>query len=65
MQWRRKKQAIENSVTDEVSVGYGQSAVKDTVSAANVLQVAKSLDDFKTLVTAVEAAGVEDALVNA
>lgn len=60
-----KKQAIENSVTDEVSVGYGQSAVKDTVSAANVLQVAKSLDDFKTLVTAVEAAGVEDALVNA
>ena len=60
-----KKQDIENSVTDEVSVGYGQSAVKDTVSVANVLQVAKSLDDFKTLVTAVEAAGVEDALVNA
>jgi uncharacterized surface protein with fasciclin (FAS1) repeats len=60
-----KKQVIENSETDEVSVGYGQSAVKDTVSAANVLQVAKSLDDFKTLVTAVEAAGVEDALVNA
>lgn len=60
-----KKQVIENSEADEVSVGYGQSAVKDTVSAANVLQVAKSLDDFKTLVTAVEAAGVEDALVNA
>jgi uncharacterized surface protein with fasciclin (FAS1) repeats len=27
--------------------------------------VAKSLDDFSTLVTAIEAAGVEDALVNA
>ncbi|WP_372744329.1 fasciclin domain-containing protein [Lutibacter sp.] len=43
----------------------GQSAVIDTVSAANVLQVAESLDDFKTLVVAVHAAGVEDALVNA
>lgn len=42
----------------------GQSAVVDTVSAANALQVAKSLDDFKTLVAAIEAAGVEDALVN-
>lgn len=31
----------------------------------NVLQVAMSLPDFKTLVVAVEAAGVQDALVNA
>ncbi len=31
----------------------------------NALQVAKSLDDFKTLVTAIETAGVEDAVVNA
>lgn len=43
----------------------GQASVIDTVSAANALQVAKSLDDFKTLVTAIEAAGVEDAVVNA
>lgn len=43
----------------------GQAAVEDGVSAANALQVAKSLDDFKTLVVAIEAAGVEDALVNA
>ncbi|MCF6212967.1 MAG: fasciclin domain-containing protein [Flavobacteriaceae bacterium] len=43
---------------------HGQAAVKDNVSAANVLQVAMSLDDFKTLVVAVQAAGVEDALVN-
>jgi len=42
----------------------GQSAVIDTVSAANALQVAKSLDDFKTLVAAIEAAGVENAVVN-
>ncbi len=43
----------------------GQSAVKDEDSDANVLQIAKSLDDFKTLVVAIETAGVEDALVNA
>jgi len=43
----------------------GQASVKDGVSDANVLQVAMSLDDFKTLVVAVKAAGVEDALVNA
>lgn len=43
----------------------GQAAVEDGVSAANALQVAKSIDDFKTLVVAIEAAGVEDAVVNA
>jgi len=42
----------------------GQAAVSDGVSAANALQVAKSLDDFTTLVVAIEAAGVEDAVVN-
>lgn len=45
--------------------GKGQSAVVDKESEANALQVAKSLDDFKTLVVAVEVAGVQDALVNA
>jgi len=44
---------------------HGQASVKDNISAANVLQVAMSLPDFKTLVAAVQAAGVEDALVNA
>ncbi|MDJ0646432.1 MAG: fasciclin domain-containing protein [Flavobacteriaceae bacterium] len=43
----------------------GQSAVVDEESDANALQVAKSLDDFKTLVAAIEAGGVEDAVVNA
>ena len=42
----------------------GQSAVVDEESKANALQVAKSLDDFTTLVAAIEAAGVEDAVVN-
>ena len=42
----------------------GQSAVVDGESDANALQVAQSLDDFTTLVAAIEAAGVQDALVN-
>jgi uncharacterized surface protein with fasciclin (FAS1) repeats len=59
-----KKEAIETS-SEIQQTNIGQSAVIDTVSAANVLHVAQSLDDFKTLVAAVKAAGVEDALVNA
>lgn len=43
----------------------GQAAVQDEVSEANALQVARSLEDFSTLVAAIEAAGVEDAVVNA
>ena len=44
----------------------GQASVKDDgVSDANALQVAKSIDDFSTLVVAIETAGVEDAVVNA
>lgn len=42
----------------------GQAAVVDEESGANALQVAKSLDDFTTLVTAIETAGVQDAVVN-
>jgi len=45
---------------------HGQASVKAGKGEdANVLQVAMSLPDFKTLVVAVQAAGVEDALVNA
>lgn len=58
------KSTNDDSTSDAVSEGKGQSAVTDDVSAANALQVAKSLDDFKTLVVAIEAAGVEDAVVN-
>lgn len=55
-------QPNETNVTQE---HHGQSSVKDNESDANALQVAKSLDDFKTLVAAIEAAGVQDAVVNA
>ena len=59
-----KKEAVNKS--EAAPQGKGQSAVEAVEGEQpNVLQVAKSLDDFKTLVVAVKAAGVEDALVNA
>ncbi|WKK65557.1 fasciclin domain-containing protein [Lutimonas zeaxanthinifaciens] len=63
-----KKAATENQgssdAVTETKAPSGQAAVKDGDSDANALQVAKSLDDFSTLVAAIEAAGVEDAVVN-
>ncbi len=59
-----KKPDAAEAQTETAPEVKGQSAFKDDVSSANALQVAKSLDDFKTLVAAIEAAGVEDAVVN-
>jgi uncharacterized surface protein with fasciclin (FAS1) repeats len=43
----------------------GQASVVDETSEPNALQTAVANKDFSTLVAAVEAAGVQDALVNA
>ena len=43
----------------------GQSAVKDDVSGNNILDIAISSPDHTTLVAAVQAAEIEDVLVNA
>ena len=43
----------------------GQSAVKDDASAQNILNVAIGSKDHSTLVAGVQAAGLEDVLVNA
>jgi uncharacterized surface protein with fasciclin (FAS1) repeats len=52
--------------TKPVSGHKGQASVKaGEDEQANALQVAKSLPDFTTLVAAIEAAGVQDAVVNA
>lgn len=59
------QKASSPEVPTESQEHQGQAAVEDNVSDANALQVAKSLDDFSTLVAAIEAAGVEDAVVNA
>jgi uncharacterized surface protein with fasciclin (FAS1) repeats len=55
----------EDAGVTETEALSGQAAVKDSESDANALQVAKSIEDFSTLVAAIEAAGVEDAVVNA
>ncbi len=49
----------------EPAAGAGQSGVKDDVSAKNVVQIAMGSKDHTTLVTAVKAAGLVDALSNA
>lgn len=61
-----KKPEANETITQEITEEQpqGQSTVTDNVSAANALQVAKSIEDFSTLVAAIEAAGVEDAVVN-
>ena len=61
----KSEDAPGEAVSNEPVEHQGQAAVEDDVSEANALQVAKSLDDFSTLVAAIEAAGVEDAVVNA
>ena len=54
------------SATEEApAVGTGQSGVKDDDSKPNVVQVAMSSKDHTTLVAAVKAAGLVDALSNA
>ena len=58
-----KKQKVDQ--TEAAPLGKGQASVAAVEGEMpNALQVAKSLDDFSTLVVAIEAAGVEDAVVN-
>jgi uncharacterized surface protein with fasciclin (FAS1) repeats len=56
--------AAEATATAEV-VGTGQSGVKDDTSTPNIVQVASGSKDHTTLVAAVKAAGLVDALSNA
>lgn len=55
----------DTAAADTAPVGAGQSAVQDNVSQQNVLQIALGSKDHTTLVAAVKAAGLADALVNA
>ena len=64
---KNESQKSEKSTTEKVSESSahkGQASVEDNESAANALTVAKSIEDFSTLVAAIEAAGVQDAVVN-
>ena len=65
---KKEGQQAEKATTEKTTESTeqkGQSGVVDTESAPNALQVAKSIEDFSTLVAAIGAAGVEDAVVNA
>lgn len=53
------------STTSSGEAPVGQSGVKDDVSNPNIVQIAVSSKDHSTLVTAVKAAGLVDALSNA
>jgi uncharacterized surface protein with fasciclin (FAS1) repeats len=57
--------AASNNSAPATEVGAGQSGVKDETSAPNIVQVAVGSKDHTTLVTAVKAAGLVDALSNA
>jgi len=57
-----EKKPENNAVTSELT---GQSGVKDDVSNPNIVQVAVGSKDHTTLVAAVKAAGLADALSNA
>ncbi len=56
---------IENSATTEVAQKQGQAFIEDDESAPNILQIAIGSPDHTTLVAAVQAAELENSLVNA
>lgn len=58
--------SVESSVqTNTPSSNQGQAFIEDDASAPNVLQIAIGSPDHSTLVAAVQAAGLENSLVNA
>lgn len=59
-----ENQAV-NATTESAEPSVGQSGVKDDVSSPNIVQVAVGSKDHTTLVAAVKAAGLVDALSNA
>lgn len=60
----QNKQTSNIASSETSNENHGQASVQDSTSAANALGVAKSLPNFSTLVAAIEAAGVQDAVVN-
>lgn len=60
-----EKSKVDESATSEANIGGGQSTVEDTESTNNVVQIAAGSQDHTTLVAAVKAATLVDALTNA
>ena len=62
---QNSESATETTTTTTEAQATGQSGVQDATSAPNIVQVAAGSKDHTTLVTAVKAAGLVDALSNA
>lgn len=63
---KQNSEATTDSSTETTEAqGAGQSGVKDETSSPNIVQVASGSKDHTTLVAAVKAAGLVDALSNA
>jgi len=60
-----QKTTTENETTSDAKATVGQSGVQDDQSAKNVVQVAVGSKDHTTLVTAIKAGDLVDALSNA
>ncbi len=58
-------EVIQNAPTEQADPGKGQAAVVDNSSAQNILNIAIGSKDHTTLVAAVQAAQLENVLVNA
>jgi uncharacterized surface protein with fasciclin (FAS1) repeats len=61
----QSKESKSTEIDTETMDKVGQSGVQDDVSNPNIVQVAISSKDHTTLVTAIKAAGLSDALSNA
>ncbi len=62
---QNKETTTETSTENTETPAVGQSGVQDDTSAPNIVQVASKSKDHTTLVAAVKAAGLVDALSNA
>ncbi|MBT7896018.1 MAG: fasciclin domain-containing protein [Flavobacteriales bacterium] len=63
----QENDSIDNQITQEISenIHNGQASIEAVEGEQlNALQVAMSIPEFSTLVSAIETAGVEDAVVN-
>jgi len=60
-----KNQQDQKSTENIASSNRGQAWVEDEDSKKNILQIANSSPDHKTLAAAIEAAGIQNVLVNA
>ncbi len=62
---KQDNQSVNNEKESSIASQKGQAFIKDDDSKPNVLQIAIGSPDHTTLVAAVQAAGLENALVNA